>query len=60
MFNRSNLHCPTYTLVLVVLVFEVKLFVVIVFGFAQMPQLPPLLQYLQPEQLEQAVQGVLP
>ncbi|WP_316784990.1 hypothetical protein [Pedobacter frigiditerrae] len=42
------------------LVFEVKLFVVVVLGLAQMPQLPPLLQYLQPEQLEQALQGELP
>ncbi|WP_262709724.1 hypothetical protein [Pedobacter polaris] len=43
-----------------VVVFDVKLLVVIVFGLAQIPQLPPLLQYLQPEQLEQALHGVLP
>jgi hypothetical protein len=48
-------------LALVLVVFPpLNLFVVVVFGLAQMPQLPPFLQYLQPEQLEQALQGVLP
>lgn len=42
-----------------VVLFELREFVALVFGLAQTPQLPPLLQYLQPEQLEQALHGVL-
>jgi len=58
-FLVNALHWPTYTLeFLVVVLPEVK--VLAVLGLAQMPQLPPLLQCPQREQLAQALQGLLP
>jgi hypothetical protein len=43
-----------------VAILELKVFTAVVFGLAQTPQVPPLLQYLQLEQFEQALHGVLP
>jgi len=45
---------------LVVVLPEIKVLAVFVLGLAQIPQLPPLLQCPQREQLEQALQGLLP